>query len=50
VYGGVVSERARLGWPDRPIEKDDIIHTVRLLYGVSYLVMGGLLCAACVWL
>lgn len=49
-YGGVKSERARLGWPTRPIVKEDIIHTVRLLYGVSYLVMGGLLCAACAWL
>ncbi|WP_372662118.1 adenosylcobinamide-phosphate synthase CbiB [Cohnella sp.] len=49
-YGGVASERARLGWPNRPIVKEDIVHTVRLLYGVSYLVMGGLLCAACGWL
>jgi adenosylcobinamide-phosphate synthase len=49
-YGGVTSERARLGWPNRPIDKEDIIHTVRLLYGVSYFVMGGLLCVACGWL
>lgn len=43
-YGGVKSERARLGWPDRTIDKEHIIHTTKLLYGVSYLVMGGLLC------
>ncbi|WP_115993629.1 adenosylcobinamide-phosphate synthase CbiB [Cohnella lupini] len=49
-YGGVISERARLGWATRTIEKEDIIHTIRLLYGVSYLVMGGLLCVACGWL
>lgn len=49
-YGGVISERARLGWATRTIQKEDIIHTIRMLYGVSYLVMGGLLCAACGWL
>ncbi|MBW5448016.1 cobalamin biosynthesis protein CobD [Cohnella sp. CFH 77786] len=45
-YGGIPSERARLGWANRPIEREDIRHAVRLLYGVSYLIMGGLSCAA----
>lgn len=49
-YGGVISERARLGWPHRKIRQDDIIHTVRLLYGVSYMMVGGLLCGICGWL
>lgn len=44
-YGGVVSERARMGWPRRPLEADDIVRTVRLLYIVSYWIAGGLLCA-----
>jgi len=46
-YGGVVSERARLGWSLRPLEADDIVRTVRLMYGVSCWLAGGLLC---VWL
>lgn len=44
-YRGVISERARLGWPKRLINMIDILHTVKLLYGVSYLIAGGLLCA-----
>lgn len=44
-YGGVASERARMGWPRRPLEPDDIVRTVRLLYITSYEVAGGLLCA-----
>lgn len=44
VYDGRVSERARMGWPLREREKEDIRRTVRILYGVSYLVAGGLLC------
>ncbi|WP_080834630.1 adenosylcobinamide-phosphate synthase CbiB [Cohnella massiliensis] len=44
-YGGVVSERARLGWPLRPLEAEDIVRTIRLLYGVSFWLAGGLLCA-----
>ncbi|MBP1962423.1 adenosylcobinamide-phosphate synthase [Paenibacillus aceris] len=44
VYGGVASERARLGWPLRPRTQQDIVYAVRMLYGVSFVVMGGLLC------
>ncbi|NOU99911.1 cobalamin biosynthesis protein CobD [Paenibacillus sp. LMG 31457] len=44
VYGGVASERARLGWPLRPRTQRDIVYAVRMLYGVSFVVMGGLLC------
>ncbi|MNI14336.1 cobalamin biosynthesis protein [compost metagenome] len=44
VYGGVANERARLGWPLRERTLLDIVLTVRLLYGVSFIVMGGLLC------
>jgi adenosylcobinamide-phosphate synthase len=49
-YGGIASERARLGWPIRPLVAEDILHAIRLLYGVSYLVMGGLLCGVFGWL
>ncbi|WP_438446651.1 adenosylcobinamide-phosphate synthase CbiB [Gorillibacterium sp. sgz5001074] len=44
-YGGLISERARMGWPLRPLGKDDLVLTVRLLYRVSYLIAGGCLCA-----
>ncbi|MBP1156804.1 MULTISPECIES: adenosylcobinamide-phosphate synthase CbiB [unclassified Paenibacillus] len=44
VYHGRLSERARMGWPLREREREDIRRTVRILYGVSYLVTGGLLC------
>src|SRR5690606_18132144 len=44
-YGDVVSERARLGWPLRERNRDDIVQTVRICYGVSYLTAGGILCA-----
>ncbi|UKS31234.1 adenosylcobinamide-phosphate synthase CbiB [Paenibacillus sp. HWE-109] len=50
VYGGAASERARLGWPLRPRTQQDIVYAVRMLYGVSYVVMGGLLCVMLVWL
>ncbi|MFC5648516.1 adenosylcobinamide-phosphate synthase CbiB [Paenibacillus solisilvae] len=43
VYFGVASERARLGWPLRPLAAHDIIRTVRLLYTVSMLVLAGVL-------
>ncbi|MBB6694503.1 cobalamin biosynthesis protein CobD [Cohnella xylanilytica] len=46
-YGDVVSERARMGWPLRPLEAGDIVRAVRLLYGVSYIIAGGLLCVWC---
>ncbi|MFE5318631.1 adenosylcobinamide-phosphate synthase CbiB [Paenibacillus sp. NPDC056579] len=45
VYHGRTSERARMGWPLRERRMDDIVQTVRLLYGVSILIAGGLLCA-----
>ena len=48
-YSGMISERARLGWPHRNIREEDIIHTVRLLYGVSYLIVGGILCGIIGW-
>ncbi len=47
VYHGRISERARMGWPLRERCNDDILNTVRLLYGVSILIAGGLLCAYC---
>lgn len=45
VYGGVVHERARMGWPLRPRSRRDIVSAVGMLYGVSYFLAGGLLCA-----
>jgi adenosylcobinamide-phosphate synthase len=47
-YGGVVSERARMGWPLRLLRKEDIVLSVRLLYRVSYLIAGGCLCVLAV--
>lgn len=44
-YGGKVSDRARMGWPLRPLVKEDMVRTVRLLYRVSYLIAGGCICA-----
>lgn len=44
VYSGVVQERARMGWPLRPLEAEDILRTSTMLYHVSYLLWGGLLC------
>lgn len=40
-YGGVPSERARLGWPTRAIEAGDIRRAVRLMVRVSYVLAGG---------
>ncbi|MFS0727945.1 adenosylcobinamide-phosphate synthase CbiB [Paenibacillus sp. 1P07SE] len=40
-YFGQPSERARLGWPLRPIEPEDIRRCVRLLYGVSIIWFAG---------
>ncbi|KEQ23683.1 adenosylcobinamide-phosphate synthase CbiB [Paenibacillus tyrfis] len=45
VYHGRTSERARMGWPLRERTREDIKRTVRMLYGVSYVIAGGLLCA-----
>ncbi|WP_419182333.1 adenosylcobinamide-phosphate synthase CbiB [Paenibacillus radicis (ex Xue et al. 2023)] len=51
VYHGRTSERARMGWPLRERCKEDIIVTVHMLYGVSFLIAGGLMCALCwTWL
>jgi adenosylcobinamide-phosphate synthase len=47
VYHGRTSERARMGWALRERGKADIIRTVELLYTVSFLIVGGLLCALC---
>ncbi|MFD0587141.1 adenosylcobinamide-phosphate synthase CbiB [Paenibacillus sp. GCM10027627] len=44
-YFGVESERARMGWPIRAIEANDILQTVRLLYGVSVLIFSGVIAA-----
>ncbi|UVI32601.1 adenosylcobinamide-phosphate synthase CbiB [Paenibacillus spongiae] len=43
VYFGTVSERARLGWPLRPLERRDILKTVQLLYVTSAIVFMGVL-------
>ncbi|RCW50309.1 adenosylcobinamide-phosphate synthase CbiB [Paenibacillus prosopidis] len=43
VYFGVASERARMGWPIRPLQPDDIVLTVRLLYGVSFILFAGVI-------
>ena len=49
IYGGVASDRARLGWPTKPVDKQDIIHTIKLMILVRNLVVGGLLCVLFVW-
>lgn len=43
VYFGIASERARLGWPLRPLTARDILKTIHLLYLVSMLVLAGVL-------
>lgn len=45
VYFGEVHERARMGWPLRPLDKEDIRRTVRLLYTVSIIVFAGVTAA-----
>lgn len=47
-YGGVASVRARMGWPLRPLGRDDIPAAVGLLYKVSYWIVGGSVCALAV--
>ncbi|WNQ10230.1 adenosylcobinamide-phosphate synthase CbiB [Paenibacillus aurantius] len=44
VYGGTVSERARMGWPLRPLQAGDIQTTVGLLYKASLGLGGIMLC------
>jgi len=39
-YFGRPSERARMGWPTRPLEAEDIRHAVRMLSVTSYIVIG----------
>lgn len=43
VYFGVVSERARMGYPIRPIEIEDIRGAIRLLYTVSVILGAGVM-------
>jgi adenosylcobinamide-phosphate synthase len=43
-YGDRISERARMGWPRRALTREDIRGAVKLLYGVSYALVGGCLC------
>ncbi|WP_054028876.1 adenosylcobinamide-phosphate synthase CbiB [Bacillus sp. FJAT-28004] len=42
-YFGVTSERARMGWPTRPLEPNDIVLSVRLLYSVSFILFAGVI-------
>lgn len=50
-YAGVPSDRARMGWPLRVMSSADILSTIKLLYRVSYLSVGGLVCTLFVlWL
>ncbi|MBD2846786.1 cobalamin biosynthesis protein CobD [Paenibacillus sp. IB182496] len=46
VYFGRPSERARLGWPLRALEADDILRAIRLLYGVSIVMFAAFAAAA----
>ncbi|WP_148928064.1 adenosylcobinamide-phosphate synthase CbiB [Paenibacillus methanolicus] len=43
VYFGRVSERARMGWPLRPLAAKDILSAVRLLYATSILIFVGVI-------
>lgn len=45
VYFGKSSERARMGWPLRPLQPNDIRLTVRLLYSVSVILLTGVIVA-----
>jgi adenosylcobinamide-phosphate synthase len=42
-YFGVTSERARMGWPTHPLEPNDIVLSVRLLYRVSFILFAGVI-------
>lgn len=46
-YDGHKSERARMGWALRDLKPSDIKSVIYMLYMVSMLWMGGLLCALC---
>ncbi len=41
MYFGKPSERARMGWPLRPIVPEDIRRSINLLYGVSVIILLG---------
>ncbi len=43
-YGNHISERAKMGWPTRELEQGDIVRTNRICYGISWLILGGMLC------
>ncbi|MEX2460094.1 MAG: adenosylcobinamide-phosphate synthase CbiB [Paenibacillaceae bacterium] len=50
-YAGVPNDRARMGWSLRVLSPADIVSTIKLLYRVSYLSVGGLACTLFVlWL
>lgn len=46
VYGGVESFRAYMGEALRPMERDDIRRTIRMLHAFGTLLLGGIVCAA----
>ncbi|MFS1511614.1 adenosylcobinamide-phosphate synthase CbiB [Chengkuizengella sp. SCS-71B] len=44
MYEGIVSERARMGVALRDLNRNDILHSIHILNGVSVLCAGGILC------
>lgn len=40
-YGELISDRARMGWPTRELEQEDIRRTNRVCFGISLLLTGG---------
>ncbi|MCR8644894.1 adenosylcobinamide-phosphate synthase CbiB [Paenibacillus sp. N1-5-1-14] len=42
IYGGFPQERARMGWPLRELNLSDIQSAVRMMYGATFLTIGGL--------
>lgn len=44
-YFGIASERARMGWPIRGLESQDIRRAVKMLYSVCLLILTGVLVA-----
>lgn len=43
-YGSVISERAGMGWPIQPLNREHIMGTVLLLYRTADLILGGVVC------
>jgi adenosylcobinamide-phosphate synthase len=43
-YGGIPSDRARMGWPLKVLSSADILSAIKLLFRVSYISVGGLVC------